>query len=293
MANGAPTDDPADALAHSYDQSFVILGLATWGRLHPSPETHQDLEACWSATNTHLHDPDTGMMLEHNGLSNPRAPDAPCPAQNPHMHLYEAALQAFQMTGNRVWLDRAAAMRAKGLAYFFDDTTGTIVEFIAPDLSPLPGRNGQRREIGHQCEWAWLLMREADLGGDPAMRKIAARLLEFADAHGFAKTGPMKGGAYDAVSCDTDWREDRFLLWPQTEAIKTYAVRAQTPNIAEQARALTQLVFEGYFAGHAAFANQLDHNGHVIWADGISRWHYHVVLAMTEGARAGLWPNPV
>lgn len=290
--DGQPTGVPLDAQAASYDQSFVILGLSTWGKLHPEDDVSDELEACWRCVETVLHDPATGMMLEHDALTDPRATDAPNRAQNPHMHLYEAALQAFEMTGASIWLDRAAAMRAKGLEYFFDTKSGTITEFLTPDLSPLPGRDGDRREIGHQCEWAWLLMREADLGGDPAVRAIAERLLDFADRFGFASDGVMTGAAFDAVSADASWREDRFLLWPQTEAIKTYAIRAEDPDQARRAQSLAQVIFRRYFEGRAAFANQLDDQGNTLWPDALSRLHYHLVLGFTEGARAGLWPGP-
>ena len=141
-----------DNLALSYDQSFVILGLATWGRLNPDDNINPELEACWLAIQNKLTDSETGLLLEHDNLPDPAHPEAPRRAQNPHMHLYEATLQAYEMTGRPIWLERAKQLRAKGLEYFLDLKTGTIVEFIAPDLSTLEGRNGQRREIGHQCE---------------------------------------------------------------------------------------------------------------------------------------------
>ncbi|WP_323765342.1 AGE family epimerase/isomerase [Marinovum sp.] len=293
LRDGTPAARPEDRLTTSYDQSFVILGLATWGRLHPEEDVSDEIEACWQALETRLTDPATGLLLEHDGLADPAAPEAPPRAQNPHMHNYEAALQAFEMTGNAVWLTRAQAMRGKGLAYFLDVESGTISEFLAPDLSVQPGRDGQRREIGHQCEWAWLLLREVELGGDPDMANVAARLLAFADAHGFAESGVMQGAAFDAVSADAAWREDRFLLWPQTEAIKGFAVRATDPAQAQRARDLARLIFRRYFAGRPGFANQLDAEGRTTWPEGLSRLHYHLVLALTEGARAGLWRGPV
>lgn len=294
-ANGQPTGDPADELARSYDQSFVILGLATWGRLQAAAVRGEDkleLEACWAALENQLTDPATGLLLEHDGVTDPSASSAPRRAQNPHMHSYEAALQVHEMTGDQVWLERAAKMRAKGLEYFFDQTSGTIIEFLTPDLSPLPGREGERREIGHQCEWAWLLRREAALGGDPSMRDIAARLLSFADQDGFAQTGVMQGAAFDAIAADANWREEKFLLWPQTEAIKAHALRAEKSDHAQKATELVLLIFQQYFAGRAAYANQLDVEGQVLWSDALSRLFYHIVLSFTEGARAGLWKNP-
>ena len=121
----------------SYDQSFVILGLATWGRLNPDDNINPELEACWLAIQKKLTDSETGLLLEHDNLPDPAHPEAPRRAQNPHMHLYEATLQAYEMTGRPIWLERAKQLRAKGLEYFFDLKTGTIVEFIAPDLSTL------------------------------------------------------------------------------------------------------------------------------------------------------------
>jgi mannose-6-phosphate isomerase len=290
--SGQPNDDADDNLATSYDQSFIILGLSTWGKLERSEEANDEIEACWSAIEQNLFDSATGLLLEHDDVADPTNKAAPQRAQNPHMHLYEASLQAFEMTGNSVWLDRAKTLRAKGLEFFFDTTSGTITEFIAPDLSILPGRAGQRREIGHQCEWAWLLLREVELGGDPDMAAIATRLLSFADAHGFAQDGVMQGAAFDAVSAEISWREDRFLLWPQTEALKTYAVRSVNPEHASKARDMATLIFRHYFAGRAVFVNQLDNAGNVVWSNALSRLHYHLVLALTEGARAGLWTNP-
>lgn len=284
--------DTKDQIATSYDQCFVILALSTWGRLHPSEDITPELESSWAAIETHLLDADTGLLLEHDAVADPTDPLAPNRAQNPHMHLYEACLQAFEMTGQPVWMERAQGMRAKGLEYFFDADSGTITEFLSPDLKTLPDRDGLRREIGHQCEWAWLLLREVDLGGDPAMRNVAERLLAFADQHGFAAEGVMQGAAFDAVSADASWREDTFLLWPQTEVLKTYAVRAFDQEHADSAKALVQLIFRQYFGGQNAFVNQLDTQGKPIWPEALSRLHYHLVLALTEGGRVGLWPNP-
>ncbi|MBT8155040.1 AGE family epimerase/isomerase [Epibacterium ulvae] len=42
-ATGNPTGKAEDELATSYNQSFVILGLATWGRLHPDKDVTDEL----------------------------------------------------------------------------------------------------------------------------------------------------------------------------------------------------------------------------------------------------------
>jgi len=291
---GGPTGTAVDAHAYSYDQSFVLLALATWHRLTPDAAIHQELEACWHTLATTLSDPATGLLLDSDDVSDPGATGSPLRAQNPHMHGYEACLQAYDMTRQAHWLQRAATLRTVALHYFFDRDSGSIIEFLAPDLTPLPGRDGTRREVGHQCEWAWLLHREADLGGPTDTRAVAARLLAFAQTRGFANQGVMCGAAFDAVSADGSWCEPTFLLWPQTEALKIYAYRYKTGELACAARAirLATLIFTHYFGTRTAFVNQLDAQGTALWPEALSRLLYHLVLALTEGASAGLWPEP-
>lgn len=292
--DGGVTGVPADRLARSYDQSFVILALSTWMRLQPSAEAAAELEHCWQAIGQHLTDPATGLLLEDDGVTDPAATDAPNRAQNPHMHLYEAALQAFEMTGQPRWLERASKLREVALRYFLDPQTGTVTEFLTPTLEQLPGKDGMRREPGHQCEWAWLLEREVELGGDPALRHTTGRLQRFAREHGLSAAGAMQGAAFDAAAADGSWRDETFLLWPQTEAIKAHVARHRNgaAAAAAEARALLLLMFRSYFAGRAAFVNQLDAEGRTLWPEALSRLLYHLVLALTEGARAGLWPGP-
>ncbi len=283
---------PLDNVARSYDQTFVILGLSTWYRLAPSPGVEAEIEACWQALANRLTDPVTGLLVEDDTVIEPSAPDAPPRAQNPHMHLYEACLQAFAATGNPLWQGRAADLRAVALRHFLDQRHGSMAEFLTPDLCPLPGAAGQRREPGHQCEWAWLLRREVELGGDPALLATARRLEAFADAHGFAPAGPLSGAAYDAVSAEAVM-EPAHLLWPQTEAIKSFAMRHASgeAGAGARAKALLCLMFDHWFAGRPAFVNRLDAQGRTLWPQALTRLQYHLVLALTEGARAGLWPG--
>ncbi|MEP3346813.1 MAG: AGE family epimerase/isomerase [Litoreibacter sp.] len=284
---GNPTGLPADEMARSYDQTFVILGLVTWNQLSPSPENEQLIEECWEALQTQLTDTKTGLLL-NNDVGNDLNP-----AQNPHMHLFEACLQGYRMTKDSKWLTRAADLRAIGLKHFFDQDTGSLAEFIQPDLSPLVGRDGLRREVGHQCEWAWLLLEEAQLADDPSLEVEARRLFEFADRFGYSTTAPLVGAAYDAISAQGDVMESNSLLWPQTEAIKALALLhvSGEADAGQRACSLMCLMFEAWFKGRPIYVNQLDTSGDAVWSEALTRLMYHVVLAMTEGARAGLWSD--
>lgn len=285
--DGGQTGDPADRIARSYDQTFVLLALVTWDRLSPSDATKAEIDACWQALTDVLTDSTTGLLRSDDGH------DPSPPAQNPHMHLYEACLQAYEMTGQPQWMARASTLRARTLHHFLDTESGSIAEWIAPDLCPLPGPDGLRREPGHQCEWAWLLFREVDLGGDPALRDVAGRLMSFAERHGFAITGALQGAVLDAVTPSGTVTDSSLLLWPQTEAIKALAQRSMTGDAAagDRARALLCLMFQHWFAGRPAFVNRLNDQGHSLWSEALTRLFYHLALALTEGARAGLWPG--
>lgn len=291
--DGRATGVAADRVSRSYDQSFVVLALATYGRLAPSPEVAAALDACWAFIETRLVDPATGLLIEDDGVVDPGAPDAPLRAQNPHMHMFEATLQAFEMTGDAVWLARADKLLAVALEHFLDAATGTIMEFRAPDLSPAPGKAGRAREIGHQCEWAWLLHRYARLSGTAPVGETADRLMTFARRFGFCAQGPMRGAAYDAVAPDGTVMATTFLLWPQTEAGKAHIAgfeRSGDPDQARLAREIAVLVFERYFAGRPVWCNQLDKGATVLQPEALTRLLYHVALFVTEGERLGLWP---
>lgn len=292
--DGASTERVTDRVVRSYDQSFVVLALVTYGRLAPSETIARQLSDCWSFIEARLTDPQTGLLLEDDTIMDPAALGAPLRAQNPHMHMFEATLQAFEMTGNSVWMDRADRLLASALRHFLDPETGTIMEFRAPDLSVAPGAQGTLREIGHQCEWAWLLHRHARLKGDAAMLPNATRMMDFAERFGFCPHGPMRGAAYDAVASDGRVMAETFLLWPQTEAGKAYVARFESTGADADARRggeIAGLIFERYFAGRAAWCNQLDSEGRVLQPEALSRLLYHVALFVTECERVGLWPR--
>ncbi|WP_299934114.1 AGE family epimerase/isomerase [uncultured Pelagimonas sp.] len=285
--DGTPTGNQEDEVARSYDQTFVILGLVTWNKLSPSKEATVRIDACWEAIETQLTDPATGLLLnDDSGIETG-------PAQNPHMHLYEACLQAFRMTNETVWLSRAAGLRNVGLRFFMNDHSGSVAEFLTHNLEPLPGRAGQRREVGHQCEWAWLMLEEADLSEDSRLLAPAEHLFRFAEKYGFSQDGPLKGAVFDAVSTEGKVVENTFLLWPQTEAIKILSMRhkAGDPLTGERAQNLLCLVFQRWFEQHPYFCNQLDADGLVVWDESLTRLMYHLILALLEGSKAGLWPE--
>ena len=244
----------------AYDQSFVLLALATCYKLDPHQERLAAMEALWQAAAQMRHEP-SGLFWDG---------DLPL-AQNPQMHFYEALLQAYEMTGKAEWLTRAITLRQKALAIFFDPISGSLAEF----------EGQERREFGHQYEWAWLLLREAEFAPDPDLNLTAKRLGQFAQRFGHAPSGAV----YDAARPSGEVSEASCLLWPQTEAVKYFAITGRK----EEALALMSLIFKQWFKGAPLWVNQIDPEGKVLQPQSFTRLFYHLVLAITEGMRAGLW----
>lgn len=289
--------DPRGRARRSYDQSFVLLALVTLQRAAPDPGRAARIDALWDFVADGLTDPASGALREDD---RPADPDAVW-AQNPQMHMFEALLQAFEMSGDRRWLDRAAVFADLAGRHFIDPATGALREFLGSGWQVLPGEIGARIEPGHQYEWAWLLHRHADLSGEDTGRAAATRMADFAGRYGLRSQGPLAGAPYDALDAGGRVTEPTHLLWPLTEAGKFHAARHLTtgdPAEAGLARRCADLIFGRYLQPEAPavppfWVNRLDGQGATLWPEALGRLLYHIAIFVTEGNRAGLWPMAV
>ncbi|WP_373236314.1 AGE family epimerase/isomerase [Cohaesibacter celericrescens] len=294
--DGTPIDTPAARLRRTYDQSFVLLALCTLQKADPQTVPQTQIDTCWSFIETVLHDHKTGALWEDDqmGRCGPKPDDLR--SQNPHMHMLEATLQAYEMSGDILWLQRAGQLVSIAEQFFIDGETGAIREFVGHDLVPMNTPDGTRREPGHQFEWDWLLRRYAGFSHEEQPRRHASRMRAFAENYCVSKSGPMAGAPYDAVDAAGAIMEESHLLWPLTEAGKTYAllfIETKSQAAADRAQSLAKMIFTHYVRSDIpAWINQLAPNGDVLWNEGLSRLLYHITLFVTEGLRAGLWVLP-
>jgi mannose-6-phosphate isomerase len=276
-----------NTLRRTYDQSFALLALTTLRRIAPQtvPDIHVD--DLWNFVQGTLTDPVTGTLWEDCAMAGQGARDGDLRAQNPHMHMLEAVLQAFEMTGNPVWMDRATQLVQIAAQYFVDPLTGAIREFVGPDLAPIATVEGVRREPGHQYEWAWLLHRYVAFGGDDMAHELAARMISFVEETGLRGDGVLMGAPFDALDAAGDVIEASHLLWPLTEAGKYYAATGAV----NQVRNIEAIIFEQYFSAGPCpvWCNQLDGKCRILLSTALSRLVYHVVLFVTEGQNASVW----
>jgi mannose-6-phosphate isomerase len=99
---------------------------------------------------------------------------------------------------------------------FLDPGSGAITEAFTIDWQPAPDARGLVIEPGHQFEWAWLLMRWADIKGDTDAFNKAWRLIEIAETHGIN----AHKVAFNALDEHFRVRDAEAKLWPQTERLK-------------------------------------------------------------------------
>jgi mannose/cellobiose epimerase-like protein (N-acyl-D-glucosamine 2-epimerase family) len=136
--------------------------------------------------------------------------------QNPHMHLTEACLAAFEATGDQRFADHAKALVQLFRTKFFDAASGTLAEYFNDDWSRASGDRGRLTEPGHQLEWAWILNSARKLLGVNTSAEIRAAI-GFAERHGVDRTTAV---TYNSVRDDGVPIDRGSRTWPNTERIK-------------------------------------------------------------------------
>ncbi len=144
--------------------------------------------------------------------------------QNPHMHLLEASLFAWETWGDGNYLAMADEMVSLFHDFFFtagDARDCFLGEYYSEDLSREPEK-GNIGEPGHYFEWIWLLKKHEKFHNQPGRHDDAcARLLDFANRHGW---DGEYGGIYDEFDAAGNILKDSKRLWPFTEAVKANAL---------------------------------------------------------------------
>jgi mannose-6-phosphate isomerase len=253
---------PIDLRRDLYDHAFVLLALsaatavAGAGALRPKALALID----WLDRDfTHP----LGGYLESLPPALPRR-------QNPHMHLLEALLAAYEAFGDGVFLERATGLVHLFTERLFDEKTGALPEFFDDALAPERTNGAFLVEPGHHCEWVWLLHQARSLGAThPKLDQLMVRLMAFTDHFGIS---PVHGCVVDELRSDGGLRSGGARLWPQTERLRAEYLRADTTPARRLAavRNLTAYLLpdglwherrsaDGVFSDEAAPASSLYH----------------------------------
>jgi len=273
-----PDHAPLDLKRDAYDQAFGLFAAAWYykasGDARALALAHRTLDFMQSV----LADPAHGGFVESVPPALPRRSD-------PHMHLLEAMLEWVEATSEPRFLAVARQMTRLFLNRFFDESTGTLREYLAADLGPAPGAGGRVVAPGHHFEWNWLLARARALGATDVhddTRAEADALYAFAIRHGL----DARGFAVD--ECDHSGRQVRASrrAWPQTELIKAHINKAREglDGAAEAAAKVALDFMHTYLATEVPglWIDQFDSEGRGI-ADFVpASTLYHVMVAFRE-----------
>ncbi len=265
---------PTDTTRDLYDHAFVLLALAAAARVVTPAPLHARALALLAYMDAAFPHP-AGGHAESLPPALPRR-------QNPHMHLLEALLAAYEAFGDAVFLRRADSLRLLFLQRFLDAGTGALPEFFDDALQPERTAGVFVTEPGHHCEWVWLLQRHAALGGRCVEGEAAAsRLMAFVDRNGIhAGTGDL----VDLVTSDGRQAERTARLWPQTERLKAAWLRADT-SAAGRAEAAARL--GAWLLPDGLWWERRDADGAFVPGPAPASSLYHLTCAILTVAPAG------
>lgn len=210
-----------DATHDLYDIAFGLFALAWWYRLSGEEEA---LDAAAASVRQ------LGRLRTPSGHGYiARAATGPAPyQQNPHMHLFEAALFLGAFSGRQEFRDLADELFCLAEQRLFVADLGILPEFFDADWQPDRSKGGIVVEPGHHYEWAWLLSRYGALSGNDRAYGIASALFDFAHTHGH---DPATGLIFDAVDERGRPTATDFRIWPNLEYLKAQiALREQRPD---------------------------------------------------------------
>lgn len=261
-----------------YDHAFVLFALA-WHHRASGDRTSRDwMHRTLDFIETHL------RVKGGEGFWHELPPKG-WRQQNPHMHLTEACLAAFEATGEARFSTLAKEIVDLFNTRFFDARSQTLAEFYTEDLARAPGDDGRIVEPGHQFEWAWILNSCRKLLGVQLAPQIRA-LAGFAEAYGVDRSTTI---TFNSVRDDGAPIDLASRTWPNTERIKAaialHELDGSDPSPTIESS--TALLFDRYLGRTlpGTWIDLVDAAGKPVPGNAPASTFYHVFLAFAEVLR--------
>ena len=237
--------NPLDEKSDLYSLSFVIFSFAHYFRASGDERARDHALKTIDFIDTAFRFPDLPGLAE--ALDENSIPVPGIRRQNPHMHLLEACLLAYETWKTPQFLRIADEMVVLFHDCFYKSDTGHLCEFFTNDLHPHP-EEGHKVEPGHYFEWVWLLKKHAALTNNPKQHDdVCEGLLRWANRAGWDE---RYGGIYDVLSPDGRILADSKRLWPFTEALKANAMMLDSgfdrDALKERISAMVDVFSSGY-----------------------------------------------
>lgn len=269
----APEGGVVNPLRDTYDHAFVLLALASLYALDRDAQIRAEIETLTEFLDTRLRSPHGGF-LEGWPASLPRR-------QNPHMHLFEAMIAAFDATQDQVFQNRAGELFSLFVSNFYDRQKKVLGEYFENDWSRV---EPVRVEPGHQAEWVWLLRGFERITGCPTVRQRADLL-----ASALRYRDPATGCLIDEGDADGNLRNRATRCWPQTELAKAWIAQAESGEAGASDEACAALArVERRHLRHPVAGGWYEHfsgDGKSLVDTIPASSFYHILCAITEAER--------
>ncbi|MGB2178895.1 MAG: AGE family epimerase/isomerase [Hyphomonas sp.] len=269
-----PNGDILDGTPDLYDLAFVLFGYAWRHKAARDEASRAGMHRAMDFIEAHLR-ADVGYWHE--------LPPEGWRLQNPHMHLLEASLVAYEATGETRFLATARELVTLFREKLFDGTT--LAEYFDSNWNRAQGQEGRLVEPGHMLEWAWILVQYGKVGGEDTIA-LAEGLVRFAEAHG---VDPKTARTLQVVLDDGTPVDAGARTWPNTERIKAHLAlfeatgRDPRPAVAASAR----LLLDQYLSTPipAVWLERFTADGQPDADDVPASTLYHIFLAFSEVLR--------
>lgn len=272
--DGAQLDSTPDL----YDHAFVLFALSWYHRASGDPVAREWMHRTFDYIESHL------RVKGGEGFWHELPPNG-WRQQNPHMHLTEACLAAYEATSEARFADLAKEVVGVFTSRFFDTKSQTLAEYFTEDLTRAPGDEGRIIEPGHQFEWSWILnscRKHFGMKLEPQIRALAG----FAEAHG---VDPASKITFNTVRDDGQPIDRASRTWPNTERIKAAIALHELDGVdpAAAIESSTALLFDRYLGRTlpATWIDVVDADGKPVPGNAPASTLYHVFLAFAEVLR--------
>jgi mannose/cellobiose epimerase-like protein (N-acyl-D-glucosamine 2-epimerase family) len=267
-----------DATPDLYDHAFALFAFAWHHKASGDTASRDWMHRTLDVTEAKL------RVADGDGFWHELPPNG-WRQQNPHMHLTEACLAAFEATGEARFANLARELVTLFTSRFFDPSSQTLAEYYTPDLARAPGDEGRITEPGHQFEWAWILNACRKLLGMNLAPQIRA-LAQFAEQNG---VDPATGITFNIVRDDGVPIDRASRTWPNTERIKAAIALHELDGVDPSAviAGSGRVLFDRFLSQNTpgTWIDLVDVNGKPVPGNAPASSLYHVLLAFAEVLR--------
>ncbi|HEY8280535.1 MAG TPA: AGE family epimerase/isomerase [Bdellovibrionota bacterium] len=210
--------EPLDDNPCLYDQAFALFGLAHAFAVLRDPDLRDRAKALVAYLRRERGAEGGGFTEWEKG--------AVVYQQNPHMHLFEAAVAWMEVDSDPQWKALADEILGLCLNKFIDPATGALAENFSKGWAPeLKGKHFLY-EPGHLYEWSWLMGRYQLRSGRDLLKE-RRKLFALSERSGIC---PRRRAVFDQMRSDETPLRRTARFWPQCERIKAATQLGETES---------------------------------------------------------------